>query len=135
MQVDEEKAMANEEKARRDTYWGADGLRRLDRLSSGEGRSGTDIAREALIEYEMSQSSFRDTVRDRILDLYNALLPNDAFDPIDDPRREKATIALAEVLNSVYAAQGIASALTLLQNQNGGIPFHFPREQNTVEEE
>ncbi len=103
---------------RRDTYWGEEGVQRLERLSSLSGESPDKIARQALIEYELSRAQFRDTVRDTVLNLFQALIPDECYDPTDDPRQDQAVRSLGELLNAPYAAQGIADAFSLLFTEN-----------------
>lgn len=97
--------------------WGRE-LSRLMRLSAKTGKSPGDIARQAVIEYEIGQSLFRDTVRDAVLALVQACVPDGQYDPIEDPRQEEAVRHLGGLLNSMYAAEGIQSAFTLLLTQN-----------------
>lgn len=110
--------MGDSAKARRDTYWGKEGVHRLGRLSSSSGESPDKIARQALIEYELSRSEFRETVRNAVLDLFQVLIPDELWDPADDPRQDQAVRFLGTLLNSAYAAQGIADAFSLLYAEN-----------------
>lgn len=119
-------ASSKEEKDRRDTRWGTEGLRRLDRLAGLEKRSSAEIARQALIQYELDQSYFRDTVREGVLDVLRTLLPDEQFDPVDDTRQDEAVVALGMLLNSVYAAQGIRDALEAAFVRNQIVSLEVP---------
>lgn len=101
-------------KVRRDIYFGDGGMRRLFRLIEMTGHEAGDVVRSALIEYELNQTALRDVVRDAVLDLARSILPDGRDDPTQDTRREQAERSLAELLNSLYAAQGIAQALVIL---------------------
>lgn len=117
-----------------DIYFGDEGFQRLTRLAQRESRSNGDVVRDALIQYELNGSLLQDVVRDAVLALFNALLPDEAYDPVDDPRQAQTVLELAQLLNSVYAAQGIAQALILLQMQENGRPFSFSGEQGLSED-
>lgn len=99
------------EKTKRDIRFGKDGIERLERLAAKERRSAADIAREALISYEVSQSLYRDTIRDAMLVLIQACTPDELYDPANDPRQEEAVRKLGALLGSVYAAEGIQLAI------------------------
>jgi len=101
-------------RVRRDIYFGDEGMRRLLRLVETTGSDAAEIVRAALILYELQHSLLRDQVRDAVLSLALALLPDERNDPAVDDRREQAERFLAELLDSTYAAQGIAEALNLL---------------------
>jgi hypothetical protein len=122
---------SKEEKARRDTHWGTDGLQRLDRLARLEKRSGAEIARQALIDYELGKSYFRDTVREAVLGVLRALLPDEQFDPVDDIRQDEAVGVLGMLLNSVYAAQGIRDALEAVVVRNQLLSLEVPAAQSS----
>jgi hypothetical protein len=114
---------SREEKNRRDTRWGPGGLQRLDRLAKQERRSGAEIARQALIDYEVSQSYFRDTVRCAALQLFQALVYQEEGwygDPASEEATpaDKATAELASLLNSIYAAQGMREAFEMVLDHN-----------------
>jgi len=101
-----------EEKRRRDISWGPDGIGRLERLAQVSGSSQSEVAREALIAYEVNQATYRDTVRDATLALIQACMPDEQFDPSEDPRQEEAVKRLGELLGSYYAAEGVQLAIT-----------------------
>lgn len=95
---------------RHSVRWGKE-LPRLIRLAQLHGRSTGEIAREALISYEVTQSQFRDTIRDTVLSLYRASIPDEMYDPSDDPRQENAVRSLADMLGNIYVAEGIQLAI------------------------
>ena len=97
--------------------WGRE-RERLLRLTTREKRSTGEIARKALIQYELGLGHFKDTVRDAILDLFEVLLPDGRYDPEDDTRQEQAVQHLGTMLDSMSAAEGIAEAFTLLLAEN-----------------
>ena len=98
-----------------DIRWGREGVQRLRRLSAYSGDSSVMIARQALLEYELSRAEFRDTVREAVLELMRSLVPDNQHNPVNDSgREERALRTLGELLNSNYAAQGVADALSLL---------------------
>jgi hypothetical protein len=119
----------SEKKRYRNLYLGGDGIERLDRLVTASGSTAGEIARKALLDYEIQQSLYRDLVRDATLRLFLALRPDELYDPADDPRQEEAIRLLGGLLGSQFAAEGIASAFTHLLIHNGGdlivpdIPF------------
>jgi hypothetical protein len=110
--------MKKEEKSdRHDIRWGKE-LSRLKRLTARSGMSAGEIARQALIDYELSRSEYRDTVRDAVLALFQSLVPDEQYDPVEDPRQQEALQALGDVLHSGFAAEGIAEAFTSLLAEN-----------------
>lgn len=96
---------------KRDIRFGKDGIERLERLAVQGNKSPAEVAREALIAYEINQSLFRDTVRDAVLGLIRACTPDELYDPADDPRQEEAVKRLGELLGSYYAAEGVQLAI------------------------
>ncbi|GHP00927.1 hypothetical protein KSF_109740 [Reticulibacter mediterranei] len=116
--------MANkEERYRRDTDWGYEGLQRLNRLAGQERRSGAEIARQALVDYEMAQSYFRDVVRGATLQLFQRVVEQEEGrygDPdLEEPSpADKAMSFLASLLHSPYAAMGIREAFENVLRQN-----------------
>ena len=110
--------MENEEKNdRHDIRWGKE-LPRLKRLAVRSGMTPGEIARRALMEYELSQSEFKDTVREAVLVLFRALLPDEQYDPLEDTRQMEAIHYLGALLHSGFAAEGIAEAFTMLFAEN-----------------
>jgi len=101
----------SQDKTHRDIFLGREGIERLERLAQGNGASQSEIARHALIAYEVSQSLYRDTVRDATLALIQACMPDELYDPVDDPRQEDAVKHLGEILGSYYAAEGVQLAI------------------------
>jgi hypothetical protein len=83
---------------------------RLDRLRQHYGDDSATM-RAALLCLELQQSHLRDLVRQAVLDLAAAVQPDERYDPADDPRPEQATLALAALLGSISAAEGVALAL------------------------
>ena len=75
---------------------------------------------ERLIDTRLEEviSLYRDSVRDAVLGIFRAMLPDEQYDPSDDPRQEEAVSYLGELLNSPYAAEGIQQAFDLLLAQN-----------------
>ena len=128
----------HEEKTKKQTHqdiwFGEEGFQRLVRLATREVRSYGDIVRDALVAYELNGSLFQDAVRDAVLDLFNTQLPDEANDHVDDPRQAQAVLTLAQLLHSIYAAQGIAQALTLLQTHESGRPLYIVEEQDLSED-
>lgn len=106
-----------DKKDRHDIRWGRE-LPRLLRLAARSGKTPGEIARQALVEYELSQSEFKDMVRDAVLALMRALLPDERYDPLVDPRQQEAEQILGALLHSGFAAEGIAEAFTLLFAEN-----------------
>jgi len=111
-------AMAKNDKSRRDVHFGVEGIHLMNSLARSEGRPGGEIAREALFDYVRKRTGYRDIVRDAVLDLMRALLPDGQYDPVDDPREQEAVHILGVLLQSAYAAEGIAAAITLLFAEN-----------------
>jgi hypothetical protein len=120
--------MKKDDKVHRDIWFGQEGIQRLERLAYTCRSSQGEIARQALIEYEISRTQFRDTVRDAVLAVFRAQIPDELYDPVDDPRQEESVRHLGELLNSPYAAEGIAEAFSLLfaQNMLSMSSLHFP---------
>lgn len=94
-----------------DLFLGKDGVSRIQRLATSSGSSHSEVARRALIEYEVGQSLMRDTVRDATLELIQACMPDELYDPAEDPRQGEAVRRLGELLGSAYAAEGIQLAI------------------------
>lgn len=101
----------DEERTKRDIRFGKDGIERLERLAVRGNKSPAEVAREALIAYEVNQSLFRDTIRDATLALIAACTPDELYDPCEDPRQEEAVKRLGDLLGSYYAAEGIQLAI------------------------
>lgn len=113
-----EGVMAKNDKGRRDVWFGTEGITLMNYLATQEGRPGGEIARKALFEYASNRVGYRDIIRDAVLDLMRALLPDGQYDPVDDPREQEAVHILGVLLQSAYAAEGIAAAITLLFAEN-----------------
>lgn len=103
---------------RLDVAWGKEGKERLVRLSQLEGHTAGVIARQAVYEYEINRSLFRDTVCQAVLQLFQVLVPDGQYDPVEDSRQEEAVAYLGTLLHNPYAAEGIAQAFTMLLAHN-----------------
>jgi hypothetical protein len=69
---------------------------------------------------QIQASLDRDAIRDAILELAASLLPNENYDPSDNPNIEAATLKLADLLGNVSnrdAALGIQQALMLMTTE------------------
>jgi hypothetical protein len=108
-----------QDKTHRDLFLGSDGIERLERLAQGKGASQSEIARQALVAYEVNQSLFRDTICAAVLALYRACTPDGLYDPAEDTRQEDAVRRLGTLLGSMYAAEGIQLALIRVITQQG----------------
>lgn len=93
-----------------------DDMARLKRLAEASQADQSTVIREALLLYELEQSYVRDNVRDAVLALAAAVAPDGQYDPADDPRPEQAVLALAALLGSVPAAEGVQLALMALRH-------------------
>jgi hypothetical protein len=123
--------MGEVDKTKRDIRFGKEGIERLDRLASLSGDSPGEIARQALIEYELSRAHFRDTVCSAVLNLFRAQVPDELYDPAEDTRQEEAVRQLGALLGSIYAAEGIQQALIRMINQQGETTMATYRETST----
>lgn len=108
----------DEKQQHRDIWLGRAGVERLERLARVCRSSHGEVTREALVAYELSRSEFRDTVKEAIIQVIRAAIPDEQYDPVDDPRMEEAVRYLGHLLNSPFAAEGIALAMTLFFAQN-----------------
>ena len=113
-------AQEKEEKTKRDVRFGREGMARLTRIAKQEQTTPSEIVRKSVIKYELDNAEFRDTVRDGVLTLLAALIPDERYDPEDDPRQDQAVLDLGVLLDSLYGAQGVAAALTLVLAHNSG---------------
>jgi hypothetical protein len=71
-------------------------------------------------ESQVQRSLDRDAIRDTVLELAASLLPDEQYDPSDNPNAETATLKLAALLGNVSsrdAALGIQLALMLMTTE------------------
>lgn len=99
---------------RLDVYLGAETLAWLESESQAAGKGKAEIIKEALRDRRLAQSTIADLIREATIALARSIEPDERYDPVDDPREAEALSALARLLGSAYAAQGIADALNAL---------------------
>lgn len=98
---------------RLDVYLGADLLAWLESESQASDQSKAEIIKAALRDRRLGQAGLAGEVRAAVLTLAQAIEPSE-IDPAEDMRAAEALNALARLLGSAYAAQGIADALAQL---------------------
>lgn len=98
---------------RLDVYLGAEVLAWLESESQASDQSKAEIIKAALRDRRLAQAAIAGEVRAAVLTLAQATEPSE-IDPTEDAREMGALNALARLLGSLYAAQGIADALSQL---------------------
>lgn len=131
---EKDKGMGQEKQNHRDLWLGQDGIERLERLSTNRGTSQSEVARDALLAYELAQSEFRVTVCSAVLDLFRACIPDELYDPREDTRQEDAVRVLGSRISSLPAAEGIQQAFTLLIARNPQLALAIIPERTTNEQ-
>lgn len=70
------------------------------------------------ITQQIKLSFDRDKIRDAVLDLYRAQLPDDQYDPADDHRQEDAVKKIIHLTGSPVIAEAIQQALNVIIGEN-----------------
>lgn len=116
------------------TWVGSETVKRLGRLAFLGDVPTAEVLRRALAQYESSQSTYRTTIRDTALALFQACLADQqvvsddlpAVELVNEPR-DTAESELGELLGSAPAALGIREAITLFLAEMGiGAPPQVP---------
>lgn len=89
-------------------------LRYLREEANARGMSASDLVRDMVKEARLRDSSIIDEMTHAVLDLAVTIDPDGQADPAEDARAEVPLSALAGLLNSAPAAEGIHRALTAL---------------------
>lgn len=97
-----------------DVDYGPDLAAYLRQLAAVRGVPAGAVARGLIQEARLRDSLHAAAVTDAVLAVARATAPDCAYDPADDPRQGPTVLALAALLGSLPAAEGVASALAAL---------------------
>lgn len=99
---------------RLDVDYGLELLAYLKATAEARGVSTSVVAKEIARDARLRDALFAQFITEAALAVGRAIPPDEQYDPTDNPRLEAATRQLAALFGSLPAAQGIASALTVL---------------------